>query len=196
MSRGQLTALIDRLITLDEAVCEAEVIELGQAGQNGLIMLKELLAAAETDARFWAVRGLWANGSPEAVSLLIKALRDNDDMVRSGAALALGEIEAEMAVEALVQLMTGERAASGDHAADALAKIGQPAATALIKALQDERVWVRVRAAKALVPTESRRAIGPLFYALEDESYLVRHYAELALTRMGIGQMVYFPGSS
>jgi HEAT repeat protein len=62
----------------------------------------------------------------------------------------------------------------------------------LIEALKHKQTWVRVRAAKALVPVESRSAIGPLFHALDDDSYLVRHYAEIALVRMGVGQMVYF----
>ncbi len=195
MKDAKVTALIDQFVALDEAACEAKAIELGQLGDKGLFILKRVLAASETDARFWAVRGLWANESPEALTLLIRALQDKEEMVRSGAALALGELKAETAVAALAQLLMSDRSAGGDHAADALGKIGQGAAAVLIKALQDEHVWVRVRAAKALVPVESRRAIGPLFYALDDDSYLVRHYSELALTRMGIGQMVYFPAS-
>ena len=58
--------------------------------------------------------------------------------------------------------------------------------------VQQEAVWVRRRAAKALVPVESKAAIPVLFEALEDENYLVRQYAEEALKRMGIGEMVYF----
>jgi HEAT repeat protein len=58
--------------------------------------------------------------------------------------------------------------------------------------VQNKRAWVRARAAKALIPIESRQAIRVLFEALEDESYLVRYYAEMALERMGVGQMVYF----
>ena len=61
-----------------------------------------------------------------------------------------------------------------------------------MKAMAAEESWVRVRAARALVPVESKKAIPILFEALEDESYTVRHYAEEALVRMGVGQMVYF----
>jgi HEAT repeat protein len=151
-----------------------------------------LVAADEADVRFWAVRGLWATDSPEAVAWLIQALQDKDAMVRSGAALALGELKAEAALEALAQLLTTDATESGNHAADALAKIGQPAAQVLITALKNERPWVRVRAAKALIPVESQEAIPALFQALEDESYVVRHHAEEALARLGVGQMVYF----
>jgi HEAT repeat protein len=184
--------LIDTFTSADDAACEAAAIQLGQQGSAGLATLTELLAATEADARFWAVRGLWTNGSTAAIEKLIKALSDSEEMVRSGAALALGELKAGTAVEALAQLLCGDASESGNHAADALAKIGQPAAVRLIEAVQDEHSWVRVRAAKALVPVESKQAIPALFAALDDDSYVVRHHAEEALARMGVGQMVYF----
>jgi HEAT repeat protein len=185
-------ALIKLFSSADDPACEAAAIALGQQGAAGLATLAELLSVVEADARFWAVRGLWANGSPAAVELLLQALSDQEEMVRSGATLALGELKAEAAAESLAALLAADPTESGHHAADALAKIGQPAARVLIKALQDEHAWVRVRAAKALVPVESRQAIPALFQALDDESYIVRHHAEEALARMGVGQMVYF----
>jgi HEAT repeat protein len=192
LNAAEKAALIEQFSSADDAACEAAAIALGQQGAAGLTILAELLSAAEADARFWAVRGLWANGSPAAVNLLLPALSDQEEMVRSGTALALGELKAEAAVEGLAALLATDPAESGRHAADALAKIGQPAAGVLIKALQDERPWVRVRATKALVSVESKQAIPALFQALDDESYVVRHHAEEALARMGVGQMVYF----
>ena len=184
--------LIEQFNALDDEACEAEAIVLGQNGQTGLQALQQLLTHHEADLRFWAVRGLWANGSPEAVTMLIETLEDDEEMVRSGAALALGELKAEAAVEALAHLLTADPSASGNHAADALAKIGPPSVQVLIKAMTQEDARVRRRAAKALIPVESKKAIPVLFEALEDESYMVRHYAEEALRRMGVGQMVYF----
>lgn len=192
MRATEKATLIEQFSSADDAASEAAAIALGQQDSAGLATLAELLSVAEADARFWAVRGVWANGSPEAVELLLPALSDQEEMVRSGAALALGELKAEAAVEALAALLTADPTESGRHAADALAKMGQLAADVLIKALQDERPWVRVRAAKALVSVESKQAIPALFRALDDESYVVRHHAEEALARMGVGQMVYF----
>jgi HEAT repeat protein len=189
---AEVSELIQRLTGQDDAACEAEMIRLGQQGEEGMATLRALLASDKVDVRFWALRGLWANGSPEAVKLLIGAVEDKAEMVRSGAAFALGELGDEAAVEPLLQLLINDASETGDHAADALAKIGQPAAAGLIEALKQAEAGVRVRAARALVPIQSRQAIGPLFYALEDESYMVRHYAETALERMGVGQMVYF----
>lgn len=176
----------------DETACEAAAVKLGQTGADGLATLSELLRSDQPDLRFWAVRGLWANGSPEAGALLVKTLSDPEAMVRSGAAYALGELKAGGAVEALAQLVAGDPSEAGEHAADALARIGPEAGPALVKMLQDERAWVRVRAARALVPIRNKEAIPALFAALEDESYLVRHHAEEALARLGVGQMVYF----
>jgi hypothetical protein len=184
--------LISLFTSKGEAVCEAEAVALGESGAQGLPTLKDLLAVQDADVRFWAVRGLWANGSAEAVELLGQALQDSEEMVRSGAAVALGELKAEAAVDALAHLAGNDPGASGNHAGDALSKIGMPAAPALIKAMQDPHAWVRRRAAKALIPVESKQAIPVLFKALEDESYMVRHYTEIALARMGVGQMVYF----
>jgi HEAT repeat protein len=192
VDKAELVELIRRFSMFDEASCEAEAVALGQNEESGLPILAALLAADDLDVRFWAVRGLWANGSAEAVKLLIETLDDESEMVRSATAYALGELKAAAAVEALTRRLSDDPSDSGAHAADALAKIGQPAAPALIGALRHEQSWARVRAAKALVPVESRPAITALFYALEDESYLVRHYAEEALARMGVGQMVYF----
>lgn len=187
-----LEALVERFMSMGETTCETEAIDLGEKGDASLPLLTGLLRASDEDIRFWAVRGIWANGSPKAISCLVETLQDRSEMVRSGAAYALGELKAETTVEALAHLLTGDPSDSGNHAADALAKIGQPAAMALIEAMQHQHPWVRVRAAKALIPIESRHAIRVLFEALEDESYMVRHYAEIALERMGVGQMVYF----
>jgi len=192
MNEEKIRELTERFTTLDETACEAEAIALGEQREAGLSILRKLLASPEIDVRFWAVRGVWANGSPEAVELLIHALQDEAEMVRSGAALAIGELQAEAAVDSLAHLLTIDASTCGDHAADALAKIGPAAAPLLIEAMQQEAVQTRRRAAKALVPLESKAAIPVLLEALEDGSYLVRQYAEEALRRMGIGEMVYF----
>lgn len=192
MSVVEPVELMRQLASGDDAACEAAAVAVGLQGENGFVVLTKLLAAVEPDLRFWAVRGLWANGSPKAVTRLIQALSDQEEMVRSGAALALGELKAEPAVAELAHLLASDPSESGSHAADALAKIGSPAAPVLIEALQVEPPWGRVRAAKALVLLESKAAIPALFHALDDDSYIVRHHAEEALARLGVGQMVYF----
>jgi HEAT repeat protein len=190
-----LDQLLDRLNGSDDGKCEAAAVALGEMGEAALPHVTLVLANGSADTRFWAVRALWAMGTPAAIEVLISALNDPDEMVRSGAALALGELRAEVAIEKLAWLMREEVGSTGIHAADALSKIGKPGAGVLIDALGAARPWVRMRAARALVPIKSPDAIPALFQALDDDSYIVRHYAEEALARMGIGQMVYFSGA-
>jgi HEAT repeat protein len=184
--------LLDQLNASDDGNCEASAVALGKMGETALPHLKALLVDGSVDTRFWAIRALWVMETPAAIQSLIGMLDDSDEMVRSGAALALGELKAEASVDRLARLMREEQSNVGNHAADALSKIGKPAACILVAALDDARAWVRIRAARALVPFESHDAIPALFQALDDDSYLVRHYAQEALNRMGIGQMIYF----
>ena len=177
----------------NEDTFEQVAIQLGKIGDDALPAIATLLVHENIDVRFWGVRSLWANGSDAARRQLIQCLSDPEEMVRSGAALTLGELKATSSISALVALLTKDSGASGDHAADALGKIGPAASQALIAALADKRAYVRIRAAKALVPIESHAAIPALIHCWEnDESYLVRHHAEIALKRMGVGEMVYF----
>lgn len=187
-----LNQLLNRLHGSDDGDCEVAAVTLGAMGELALPHLRILLADGNPDARFWAVRALWAMGTPAAIETLVGVLNDPDDMVRSGAALALGELKAEVAIQSLARLLREALSSAGDHAADALSKIGKPGTSALIEALGDGRPRVRIRAARALVPIESPETIPALFRALDDDSYVVRHYAEEALARMGVGQMVYF----
>jgi HEAT repeat protein len=187
-----LERLLSQLHATDDAAGEASAIALGEMGEAALPGLLALLADGDVDARFWVVRALWAMGTPAAVNALVGALRDPSDMVRSGAALALGELKAREALEGLAGLLRDAQGNVGNHAADALSKIGEPAVPFLIEALSEPRHGVRIRAARALVPIQSHAAIPALFQALDDDSYVVRYYAEDALARMGVGQMVYF----
>lgn len=193
----QAEALLKQLQTpvteATEIAAENAAIALGKLDEAGLPAIKTLQASSNTDERFWAVRALWANGSPVAVDALLQLLADEDEMIRGATALALGEMKAENAIEALATMVTTDKSSAGDHAADALAKIGIASEKPLIKALSQPERWVRVRAAKALIPVESHAAIVSLIDRLDnDESYLVRHYADVALKRMGVGEMLYF----
>ena len=53
---------------------------------------------------------------------------------------------------------------------------------------------MRLGTAKKGLTNERKAAIPLLVEALEDRVYVVRQYAEEALTRLGVGQMVYFRG--
>lgn len=181
-----------QLIRSDDGDCEARAVALGQMGEDSLPPLRAVLSEGDIDARFWAVRALWEMGTQSAIAALMGVLDDVNEMVRSGAALALGELKAEVAIAKLARVMREEQGSSGDHAADALSKLGDAATSPLIEALESARPWVRIRAARALVPIQSPDAIPALIQALDDDSYVVCHYAEEALARMGVGEIIYF----
>jgi HEAT repeat protein len=187
-----LDQLLSQLVGSDDDDCEASAIALGQMGEVSLPPLKGVLSGGDIDVRFWAVRALWEMGTQSAITALLGVLDDASEMVRSGAALALGELKAEIAIAKLARVMREEQDSSGDHAADALSKLGEAATSTLIEALESARPWVRIRAARALVPIQSPNAIPALIQALDDDSYVVTHYAEEALARLGVGEIIYF----
>lgn len=118
---------------------------------------------------------------------LIKALKHEDNKIRLGATGALGEIEDPAAVAPLIQLLKSESPGSRvqKHAVWALGRIGSPALTPLIEALNDENKSVREKAADALGLIKDSRAVQPLFRALEDEYWPVRKATAIALGRIG-----------
>jgi HEAT repeat protein len=204
----QVQALLDAISAgNDEAAERIAHACTGQAGS--LPALRPLLADANPDRRWWAVRTLALIGGGEAEVLLLRHLADPDEATRCAAALALGQLRAADAVPALIARFTDESGWVRDSAADALAMIGDPALPALVQALADARDGVRVRAAgalrKAIVPALSGLtstewgpqywpAIAALFQALNDPNRLVRHNAYEALDRLGLLETVVIPG--
>jgi len=155
--------------------------------------LRALLADADTDRRWWAARALAAVGTPAARDLLIATLTDPDPDVRACAAQGLGELRAEDAVAGLVRCLADPSPFVSRIAADGLARIGPPAVTALIAALQEGEVLARAGAARALSFIQPEDAIPALYAALDDPSAIVTYYAEEALERMGVGLVFFRP---
>ena len=103
------------------------------------------------------------------------------------AAEALGEIGDPSAVTALVHVLTAERySAVRWKAAEALAKIGEPAVKPLINQLGNPSDDVRWKTAIALGDIGDPRAVEPLIRLLGDTDPYVRGRAAYALS--GIGQ--------
>jgi Uri superfamily endonuclease len=190
----------------DEA---AERVARTCVGQTALLpALRPLLADAEPDRRWWAVRTLAVVGGEEAGTLLMSRLSDPDEATRCAAALGLGQLRAASAVPALMAQLSDANGWVRDTAADALAMIGEPALPALAAMLTDGPDGSRVRAAGALrrivggvltdrqtgeFEAQFRPALGALFTALNDPNRLVRHNAYEALDRLGLLETVIIP---
>ncbi|MCK4307846.1 HEAT repeat domain-containing protein [candidate division WOR-3 bacterium] len=125
-----------------------------------------------------------------AIEPLIQMLKDEDNIVRSGAAkaLALGEVGDERAVEPLIQMLKDENKWVRSGAAKALGKIGDERAveSLILAALKDEDANVRWWSAKALGKVGDERAVESLILAaLKDKKYIRPGYLIDALRMIG-----------
>ena len=87
------------------------------------------------------------------------------------AAVTLGKIKDEIAVEPLIGLLTDEEWEVEQAGNNALIAIGKPAVEPLIKILQDENesVFLQREAVQVLAGIGDERAIQPMIQALKEE---------------------------
>jgi len=104
--------------------------------------------------------------------------------VRLAAAIALGKLGDQAAVDYLVQALTKEEDALRVPAARALGEIGEQAAPRLLSALRRPEETVRWGAAQALGYTGGAGVAKALRQALNDQSPQVRAAAALSLGRL------------
>jgi HEAT repeat protein len=154
-------------------------------GQLGDVQAVDRLIGAlkdhESSVRQAATLALGEIGDARAVEPLIGALKGRED-VRSATAAALGEIADPRAVEPLIAALKDWRVCV--PAAEALARIGAPAAAPLVAALSDRNEVVRNAAAEALIVQIGAPAVKPLVAALGDEREAVRITAADTLDRL------------
>ena len=127
-------ALLDGIDAGDDEA--AERVAQSCAGQTTLLpALRPLLADAEPDRRWWAVRTLAVIGGEEAGALLMSHLSDPDEATQCAAALGLGQLRTTAAIPALMAQLGDVNGWVRDTAADALAMIGEPALPAMVETL-------------------------------------------------------------
>ena len=113
------------------------------------------------------------------VDELVQQVNQDNTVTRLHAIKALGEAKDARAVDPLIAVLKDEKC--GLTAANALAKIGQPAVTPLSAALKDSSPVARRNAAIALGKIKDSSAVKPLITALHDENPIVRRNAAKAL---------------
>jgi HEAT repeat protein len=192
MDDALLAPLLTAIAEEDDEAAESAIIELSYRNSVACPPLLTLSQSADSDQRWWAVRGLAALADTDdacratILPAIVDALSDPDDAVRCVAALALGQLQATSAIPSLMLLLTDPSGWVRGAAADALALMGEAAVPALGEALYDPRDGVRVRAAYALRKICSPKSAGWLFPALNDPNHLVHAYAYETLDQMGL----------
>jgi len=180
--------LIRALDDKDEVVRGSAAEALGKIGEQSAVPgLIKALTDNSSYVRYRVAGALGDIGSSEAVPHLVKAIADEYNIVRQWAADALGDIGDPQAIPCLFRTLTDqdEEEFVRDSAAEALANIGVPAITQLIKVLTHKNSYVRGRAALALGKIGDPEIIPELKEKLNDKDGRVRHQAIDALGMIG-----------
>ncbi|HET8650861.1 MAG TPA: HEAT repeat domain-containing protein, partial [Gemmatimonadales bacterium] len=152
-------------------------------------MMGFLDAGGRHPARPWAASVLGEVRAQRAFPVLVRALGDLDDEVRSKAATALGRLADPRAVPYLLENLLSDPAPFvRTRIAAALGQFDDPEVIdRLVRALGDSAWWVRMRSVEALEQI-GLAAEGPLLVALDDPDAEIRLRAAAALERLGVPQ--------
>lgn len=187
-------SLLEQITSGIDAQAEDALHALAAHGEGVLPLLLDQLQSDDVDQRWWATAALALIDHPEAQQALIHCLIDEDNSVRQCAAFGLRQQPSAKAIPQLIGMLGDADRLLARLAADALSVMGESAISPLTEALRATESTVRSEAARALSLIDDPAVIPPLFAALDDPSPLVTHWAELGLTRLGVG-MIYFDPS-
>jgi HEAT repeat protein len=136
--------------------------------------------------RFWQIAGdaLSNISDPDAVKLLVKAVKGKNDEIRKRAGEALTKIGGD-AVEPLIRILRSGRTFAKTTSAYTLGSIkDKRAVESLIKALDDRDWGVRIAAITALRRIGDKKAVAPLTSLVNDRNADVRKLAQAALKKL------------
>lgn len=190
-------SLVPKLIEEGDKKLLVQAIKL--AGRSGgseeeAMLLKWLESDAPTDdLREAAIRALGDIGSSAACDKLMKIVESSDQakMTRVFACEALGKIGRPEAVPSLVKAANGDDPNVRAQAISALASFQNngEADRAIIEALRDSVVSVRIAASKAAAKRKLPEALSPLIYkATNDPEKAVKTEAMRSIAELGGGE--------
>ncbi len=186
-------SLLADLISGNEDRAEAAARRLAEAGEAVLPGLEPLLHSEVPDQRWWAVRTVAQMKAPR-LDWLIEALADKSSDVRAAAALGLSAHPVEQAAPALVMALQDEDSIVAVLAVNALATLGQAAVPALLEAFPASNRRGRIQIMRALAELRDHRAIPLMMKVIEEESAMLRYWAEEGLNRLGLDMVYIKPG--
>jgi len=175
--------LIAALVDQDPSLREVSSQALAQIGAGAAFALLRKLDETEGEVRE-AVRETLRRMGPEAVNDLALQVGDRRNLERTKAALVLGEIGNERAIEALVKALNSTDLHVLPSVMKALANIGEPSVDALIEALESDNTLLVRSTIDALGRIASPRAAGPLRKVAATRNAVLRDLALNALARI------------
>lgn len=192
-SSDEIRQLIEELTCGDDPRAEIAVKNIANHGESCLESLEELIHSEEIEHRWWAIRTLAEMPEPPS-DWLIQALDDENEEIRQCAALALVHHPGTEAIEGLLKAIRSEDGITSRIAADALITIGKDTIPGLINLLSEMVGNQRAEAFRAIARIQDQSCIPILMAGLDEDSLLIKYWAEEGLTRLGL-DMVYFPPS-
>jgi HEAT repeat protein len=185
--------LLADLTSGDEDRAEAAAPRLAAAGEAVLPDLERLFHSDDPDRRWWAVRTVAQMTAPP-LDWLIRALGDNSSEVRAAASLGLSSHPSDQAAPGLVVALQDEDSIVAILAVNALAALGQAAVPALLEAFPDSNRRGKIQIMRTLAELKDHRAIPLMMKVIEEESAMLRYWAEQGLERLGLDMVYIKPG--
>ncbi len=165
---------------------------LQRLGISAIGALSPALNSTNTESRRLATGIVAGIGGRQAVAVLAARLHDSNEVIRRLAAETLGDMSADTLVPTATPEVVSSLVAALDDAdwhvyhavREALAEVGAPAVTPLIKKLAAPDVRSRYMAQQALAEIGGD-AVGQLLGSLRDERGEIRHWAAVTLGKIG-----------
>ncbi len=127
--------------------------------------------------------------APEGLSLLSRALEDENASIRRLAVIYLGDLRSPEALPLLFKALRDSSPSVRRTAGDTLSDLGDPAAIGpMIAALSDKNKLVRWRAARFLYEAGDETALEALKIAAKDSEFEISLQAQIALERIQRGE--------
>ena len=189
---ASLNDLLADLTSGNESSAETAVSGLIELGDEAFQALHEMLNSENTDHRWWALRTL-AQAPQSQARWLLPFLTDSAVEVRQAAALGLCSHPDETAIKPLIQALSDDNSIVSSLAGKALVAIGKQATPFLIEIPRDAPQTARINAIRALAEIADHSAIPALMAALEEDSVMIRHWAEEGLVRLGLDMVYLIP---
>jgi HEAT repeat protein len=163
-------------ILLDDAKIEVRQAAAKALGHTGHPAALPYLMEALRDPFWWYEREVQAGDlllaiekmGTVAVDPLIEALKDNEGAVRKYAALLLGRIGDDRAIEPLGMALYDLHHDVGKASADALVKFGVRSFEILVEALDHPEMWIRIHSVDVLPKIVEPRVALVLLEMLKD----------------------------